>query len=108
MRATQIAILTAMMAISTTAALAADAKAGQTVYDKSCKSCHGADGTPNPTIVKMLKVDIQDLKSPQVQSMSDADLKKVITDGQGKMKPIASVTGTSLDDVVAYVRSLKK
>ena len=30
-----------------TAALAADAKAGQAVYDKSCKSCHGADGTPN-------------------------------------------------------------
>jgi mono/diheme cytochrome c family protein len=97
-----------MMALSTTAAFAADAKAGQAAYDKSCKSCHGADGTPNPAIGKMLKVDIQDLKSSQVQSMSDADLKKVITDGQGKMRPIASVTGTSLDDVVAYVRSLKK
>jgi cytochrome c5 len=108
MRARQIAIFTAMMALSTTAAFAADAKAGQTAYDKSCKSCHGADGTPNPAIGKMLKVDIQDLKSSQVQSMSDADLKKVITDGQGKMRPIASVTGTSLDDVVAYVRSLKK
>ena len=103
-----IAMFTAIMALSTTAALAADAKAGQSVYDKSCKSCHGADGTPNPAIVKMFKVDVKDLKSPEVQSMSDADLKKVITDGQGKMKPIASVTGASLDDVVAYVHSLKK
>jgi mono/diheme cytochrome c family protein len=32
------------------AGLAADAKAGQAVYDKSCKQCHGADGTPNPSM----------------------------------------------------------
>jgi mono/diheme cytochrome c family protein len=90
------------------AAFAADAKAGQAIYDKSCKSCHGADGTPNPAVAKMMKVEIKDLKSPEVQAHSDADLKKVITDGQGKMKPIASVTGGSADDVVAYVKSLKK
>jgi hypothetical protein len=35
-------------------------------------------------------------------------LKKVVTDGQGKMRPIASVTGAALDNVIAYVRSLKK
>lgn len=88
--------------------LAADAKAGAGVYDKSCKTCHGADGTPNPAIAKMMKVDIKDLKSPEVQAKSDADLKKVIAEGQGKMKPIASVTGASQDDVVAYLRTLKK
>jgi cytochrome c5 len=95
-------MFTAMAALSTTAGFAADAKAGEIVYDKSCKSCHGADGTPNPAIVKMLKVDIKDLKS------SDADVKKVVAEGQGKMKPIASVTGGSLDDVAAYVHSFKK
>jgi predicted CXXCH cytochrome family protein len=97
-----------MLAALAAGAAFADAKAGQAVYDKSCKSCHGADGTPNPAIVKMMKVDIHDLKSAEVQAHSDAELKKVVTDGQGKMKPIASVTGASLDDVVAYVRSLKK
>jgi hypothetical protein len=40
--------------------------------------------------------------------MSDADLKGVIEHGKGKMKPISSVTGADLDNVVAYVRSLKK
>lgn len=94
--------------LSAGAAFAADAKAGQAVYDKSCKNCHGADGTANPAIAKMMKVDMADLKSSTVQSMSDDDLKKVITDGKGKMKPIASVKGASLDNVVAYVRSLKK
>ena len=39
--------------------------------------------------------------------MSDADMKKSITDGKGKMKPIKTVTGKSLDDVVAYVKTLR-
>jgi mono/diheme cytochrome c family protein len=89
-----------------TALQAADAKAGQAVYEKSCKSCHGADGTANPAVAKMMKVEIHDLKSPEVQAMSDDDLKKVITDGKGKMKPIASAS-SSAADVVAFIRTWK-
>lgn len=103
-------ILTTLIltALSASAAFAADAKTGQAVYDKSCKSCHGADGTPNAAVAKMMKVEIKDLKSSDVQSKSDADLKKVITEGQGKMRPVAAVTGAAVDNVIAYVRSLKK
>ena len=89
------------------AAQAADATAGKAVYDKSCKSCHGADGTPNPAMAKMMKVEIRDLKSSEVQATSDDDLKKVITDGKGKMKPIPSAAA-SAPDVVAYIRTWKK
>ena len=94
--------------LSTGAVFAADAKAGQVAFSTSCKSCHGADGTPNPAMAKALKVEIKDLKSPDVQSRSDADLKKVITDGQGKMHAIASVTPAAADNIVAYLRTLKK
>jgi mono/diheme cytochrome c family protein len=94
--------------LSATAASAADAKAGQAVYDKSCKGCHGPDGGGNPAIAKMFKVDMKDLKSADVQGMSNDDIKKIITDGQGKMKPVTTVSGASLDDVAAYVHSLKK
>ena len=87
---------------------AADAKAGKTVYDTSCKSCHGPDGTPNPAVAKMMKVEMKDLKSADIQSMSDADIATVITKGKGKMQPIKAVTGKSADDVAAYVNSLKK
>ena len=87
---------------------AGDAAAGKALYDKSCKSCHGADGTANPNIAKMMKVEMKALGSAEVQTESDADLKKVVTDGQGKMKPIKGVAGKDLDNVVAYVRSLKK
>ena len=87
---------------------AADVKAGQAIYDKACKSCHGADGSPNAAVAKAMKVDMRDLKSPDVLAKSDSDLKKVITAGDGKMKPVKAVASGGLDDVVAYLRSLKK
>jgi cytochrome c5 len=99
-------LLCAAFAINAFAA--GDPKAGKEVYDKSCKSCHGADGVANPAIAKMMKVDMKSLGSAEVQSKSDDDLKKIITEGSGKMKPVKSVTGKSVDDVVAYVRTMKK
>ena len=81
---------------------------GKVVYDRACKNCHGADGVANPAIVKMMKVEIRNLGSPGVQGMTDDQIKKIVTDGKGKMQPIRSVTGKSVDDVVAYVRTLKK
>jgi mono/diheme cytochrome c family protein len=101
---------TLVIAICAAAAvsLAADAAAGKAVFDKSCKSCHGADGSGNPNIAKMMKVEMRPLGSAEVQAQSDDDLKKIVTDGKGKMRPVASVSGKSADDVVAYVRTLKK
>lgn len=98
----------ALIGLSAVASFATDAKAGHAVYDKSCKSCHGADGAPNAGVAKMMKVEMKDLKSAEVQAMSDADLKKSITDGKGKMKPVKTVSGGDADNVVAYVRTLKK
>jgi mono/diheme cytochrome c family protein len=89
-------------------ASAADANAGKAVYDRACKSCHGPDGTANPAIAKMMKVEIQDLKSPDVQSTSNDEMKKIITEGKGKMRAMPSISGADLDNVVAYVYSLKK
>jgi mono/diheme cytochrome c family protein len=105
MRSTLIAL--ALAAAAATSIQAADATAGKTAYDKSCKSCHGPDGTPNAAVAKMTKLDMKDLKSPEIQAMSDDDLKKVITDGKGKMKPIASASASAAD-VVAYIRTWKK
>jgi mono/diheme cytochrome c family protein len=105
MRTTLIAL--AFTAAAATTLQAAGANAGRVVYDKTCSSCHGADGTPNPAVAKVMKVDIKDLKSPAVQAMSDGDLIKIITDGKGKMKPVPNAAG-SAPDVVAYIRTLKK
>lgn len=97
-----------LIALSAVAGIAADAKAGQAIYDKACKSCHGSDGAPNAAIAKMMKVEMKDLKSAEVQALSDAEMKKIISEGKGKMKPIKTVTGADADNVVAYIRTLKK
>jgi mono/diheme cytochrome c family protein len=97
-----------LVALSAGASFAGDAKAGQASYDKSCKSCHGPDGAANPAVAKMMKVEMRSLNSPEVQTLSDADLKTVITTGKGKMPAVKSVSGPAADDVIAYVRSFKK
>ncbi len=85
----------------------AGATEGKAVYDSKCKACHGATGQGNPGIAKMMKVEMRALGSKEVQAQSDADLKKIITDGKGKMKPIAGLSAQQVDDVVAFVRTLK-
>jgi mono/diheme cytochrome c family protein len=103
-----ILLIWAAFGLMATGALAADVKAGQTTFKISCQSCHGQDGTPNADVAKTLKADMRDLKSAEVQRKSDDDIKKVITQGTGKMVPIHTVSGADLDNVVAYIRSLKK
>jgi len=91
-----------MAALCPTGAWAADAAAGKTIYDAKCKTCHGADGSGNPGMAKVLKVEFKPLGE------STADVKKVITEGQGKMKPVGGLSPADQDNVVAYVKSLKK
>jgi mono/diheme cytochrome c family protein len=95
-------IICTILALCSTGAWAADAAAGKAIFDAKCKTCHGADGQGNPAIAKMMKVEMKPLGE------SAADVKKVITEGQGKMKPVAGVTSADLDNVVAYVHTLKK
>ena len=101
-----ILIGTLILAVSMASAIAGSSE-GKEVFDKSCKACHGATGQGNPGMAKMLKVEMRALGSKEVQAQSDADLKKVITQGKGKMKPVASLSAKQVDDVVAFIRTLK-
>lgn len=85
---------------------AADARAGQAVYKRACQSCHGADGAPNAAVAKMLKVEMRDLRVA-VKSLSDADLRKIVVEGKGKMAATKGISAADVDNVVAYVRTLK-
>ena len=80
----------------------------RSVFAKSCRPCHGPEGEGNAAVAKALKAEIPPLGSEQVQSRSDEELKQAISQGKGKMKPVAAVSGKPLDDVVAHLRTLKK
>ncbi len=100
-------IVLGVAGFSAAGAFAADAAAGKALYATKCRTCHGADGIGNPGMAKALSAEIKALGSDDVQKKSDADLKSNITAGVGKMKPV-TVAGADLDNVIAYLRTLKK
>ena len=100
--------ITAMLSWITPAFGAGDGAAGKATFSSKCAGCHGTAGEGKDSLAKMLKVEMRPLGSKEVQSQSDADLKKVILEGRGKMKAAAGVDAKTADDVVAYLRTLKK
>jgi len=86
----------------------AGAPEGKALFAAKCQSCHGPNGEGKPAIAKMFGATIHPFSSKEVQGKSDADLKKIITAGQGKMKPIAGIDGQQADDIVAFIRTLKQ
>ena len=95
-------------AVSTVCALwAADTQAGKAVFEKSCRTCHGADGQGNPAIAKAMNVTIKPLNSGEVQGKSDREISKTVLEGNGKMKPV-KITEAQAADVTAYLRTLPK
>jgi len=101
-------LILALVTFAIMPALAAETAAGKAVYDKKCKLCHGANGEGNAGMAKALKTTIAPLSSPEVQKMSNADLKKIIAKGKDKMKPVTGLSDADVDHVIALVRSLKK
>lgn len=77
-------------------------------YNRFCKSCHGADGTPNKAVEKMMKVQMRDLKHPEVQGMTDDQLRKIILEGVGKMKATRGISSKQADETIATMRSFKQ
>ena len=88
--------------------IAADTAAGKDLYGKKCASCHGANGEGKEAIAKMFNVEMKPLTSKDVLSKTDADLKKVMLEGSGKMKAVKDLDAKGADDIVAYMRSLTK
>lgn len=86
---------------------AGDAKAGKEVFTRKCATCHGQQGEGKEAIAKMLKVEIKHLGSPEVQARSDDQIRKIILEGDGKMKPVKDMDAKSIEDVTAFVRTLK-
>jgi len=96
-------ILSPRSSASTTAA-GADAAA---TFKAKCASCHGADGGGDTAAGKALKV--KDLRSAEVQGLSDDQLYQIVANGKGKMPGYEKTLGAdTCKSLVAYIRGLKK
>ena len=105
---------------------AADVAAGNAKFQEVCALCHGPGGkgdgptglalaaakqpAPRDFTVGDFKFDTDRDGSPG----TDADLKNIITNGAQKyggsilMAPIAGLSDAEIDNLVAYIRSLKQ
>jgi mono/diheme cytochrome c family protein len=102
------ALLSVLVTPAVFAAGEGSAKDGKEAFRQHCVACHAADGSGNQAMAKAAKLTIPDLGSKEVQAESDADLKKVITEGKGKMKPVKDLSGKDVANLVAFIRTLAK
>jgi cytochrome c6 len=86
--------------------IAAAQTSGADTFKAKCAMCHGADGSASTGMGKSM--GLKPLSSPEVQSMSDADMAALITNGKGKMPAFkGKLTDAQVSDVVKYVHTLK-
>jgi cytochrome c6 len=100
------AIVLVAMLILIAAPAAFAAPDGGALYKAKCASCHGPDGGGMTPMGKSMK--LRDLRSPDVQKQTDAELFKLTADGKGKMPAYkAKLTEAEITALVAYMRTLK-
>ncbi len=79
--------------------------AAATAFKSKCAGCHGADGAGKTAMGEKMKV--RDLRSPEVQKMSDAELTSIISSGKGKMPAYgAKLTPAEIAAQVKHIRTL--
>jgi mono/diheme cytochrome c family protein len=77
------------------------------VYKANCELCHSADGSGTSPTGKSLKA--KDLRSDEVQKLSDAQLADVISKGKSKMPSFGSkLSADTIKSLVAYIRQMAK
>ncbi|MBI1737772.1 MAG: cytochrome c [Acidobacteria bacterium] len=100
-------VLAVVLALPLVAISGGDAEKGKALFGTKCATCHAAGGEGKPAIAKMMKVEMKALGSKEVQAKKDAELKKDITEGNGKMKAV-KLTDEEAANVIAFLRTLKK
>ena len=75
------------------------------IASQVCAACHAADGSGNTTVGKALK--LRDIRVPEAQTISDADLTTLIAKGKDKMPANEkSLKPEQIKALVAYTREL--
>ena len=93
---------------SAASANAAPAATAQDVYLDKCSVCHGQDGAGNTAKGRKLKV--KNVRSPEVQKLSEAEMIDIVAKGKGKdMDGFEKELGKDMvKQLVEYYRSLAK
>jgi mono/diheme cytochrome c family protein len=81
-----------------------DSAASSATFRTKCAMCHGPDGSGSEVGKSM---NVPDLRSPELQKLSDAQLAQIISDGKGGMPSFKnSLSADQIHALVAHIRSL--
>ena len=102
-------VVGALSCFSLVSSFAAGAQ-GEDLFEAHCVSCHGKDGSGTPA---GKKVGVLDLRSPEVQSLSDQELFDGIAYGARHKKyphgfARRGLTDQQITTLVSYVRTLRR
>jgi hypothetical protein len=93
-----------------------DKLTGEEAFERTCRRCHGERGQGDADADRFFKKVLPRLNSEYVQGKSDAELKAIISQGRHDMPPARLDTPgvghlfpmKSLDELIAYLRTLKE
>jgi mono/diheme cytochrome c family protein len=94
-------VLAAVVAVASMAF----AQDGGALYKSKCAACHGAAGTPNPAMAKMM--GIKPVSDPAISGLSADQVAAAVKNGKGKMKAVAGLSDAEVKAVSAYFKTLK-
>lgn len=88
-------------------AIPARADDAAALYKSKCAACHAPDGGGDTPAGKAMKV--VDLRSPEIQKMTDDQLIAATANGKDKMPAYkGKITDDEIKQLVAYIRQLAK
>ncbi|MFP5276851.1 MAG: c-type cytochrome [Acidobacteriota bacterium] len=93
------------LALSMAGATTFAQSSGDAIYKAKCQMCHGATGTPNPGMAKMM--GIKAVSDPAVKKMTLAQVEATVKNGKNKMRPISGLSDAQVKAVAEYFKSLK-
>ena len=119
---TTVALASLVVWLAPATAIAGDAEAGKTTYTVNCVPCHGETGKGDGPVGAVLQPPPRDLSGGDFvfdtdddgQKGTDADLKAVISKGGAAfggsplMAPWPMLSDADIDNVIAYIRTLKQ
>jgi mono/diheme cytochrome c family protein len=84
--------------------LLAQNSSGAATFKTNCATCHGPDGSGDTSIGKSL--NIPDLRSAEIQKLSNTEIATVISNGKNAMPPFKNFSKEQIHSLITYIRGL--
>jgi mono/diheme cytochrome c family protein len=108
---TKAMVLSTIVALVSVSALKAQQPAdAAALYAKTCASCHGPKGTPNPAMARSMPMLPDFANAQAMASVADSVMRHVVSEGKPPTMPAykARFTPDQIHALVSYIRTFSR